>query len=67
MKLVVDKIPMCCAECLFSRKGANVEEKEYKCFCSLLKAERTIYEWETIKDCPLIECKMILHMRKNND
>jgi hypothetical protein len=63
MKLVVDKMPVYCTECLFSRKGANVEEKEYRCFCSLLKAERTIYEWETMKDCPLIEYKTIKSIR----
>lgn len=55
MRIIVDKMPETCSGCLFSKRGAHLEEDEYKCFCSLLKTERTIYEFETMKDCPLID------------
>ena len=63
MRIVVDHIPKSCKECLFSRRGANMDDSAYTCACSLLKAERIIYEWETLWDCPLIEYKTIKSIR----
>ena len=64
MKLIVNEMPTSCQSCLFSRKGANVEDKEYKCFCSLLKTERIMFEWETIQGCPLIEYKTVKSIKR---
>lgn len=55
MRIVVDELPESCCECLFSKRGAHIDEGEYKCLCTLLKKEKTLYEFEIMKDCPLMD------------
>lgn len=64
MRIVVDEIPKSCAECLFSKCGSHQEEAEYHCLCTLTKQEGTIFEWDMLKGCPLIDYKTVQNVRR---
>jgi hypothetical protein len=63
MRIVVDKMPKSCSECLFSKCGSHQGEAEYSCFCTLTRKEKVIYEWETLNNCPLIDYKTMKNTR----
>ena len=58
MRLIVDEMPESCCECLFSKRGAHIEDGEYRCVCTLQKKEKTLYEFEIMDGCPLIPLRI---------